>query len=72
VEPRAEFESWVIRDTLKLRFQAPFSGGRGQKAQAELRLGSHTSVQYQWDNDNPEARAGDHGLDLRLRWEWNE
>jgi translocation and assembly module TamB len=72
VEPRAEFESWLLRDRLRLRYQAPLSGARGQKAQAELRLGSHTAVQYQWDNDNPDAQAGDHGLDLKLRWEWSE
>jgi translocation and assembly module TamB len=72
VEPRAEFESWLVKDRLKLRYQAPLSGGRGQKVQAELQLGDHTSLQYQWDNDNPDVRAGDHGLDLRLRWEWHE
>jgi translocation and assembly module TamB len=75
VEPRAEFESWLLRDRLRLRYQAPLSAARGQKAQAELRLGSHTAVQYQWDNDNPDvAKAargtGDHGVDLKLRWEW--
>jgi translocation and assembly module TamB len=72
VEPRAEFESWLVKDRLKLRYQAPLSGAKGQKAQAELRLSDHTSLQYQWDNDNPDVKAGDHGLDLRLRWEWNE
>jgi translocation and assembly module TamB len=75
VEPRAEFESWLLRDRLRLRYQAPLSAARGQKAQAELRLGAHTAVQYQWDNDNPDvAKAargtGDHGVDLKLRWEW--
>jgi translocation and assembly module TamB len=73
VEPRAEVESWLLRDRLRLRYQAPLSGGRGQKAQAELKLGSHSSVQYQWDNDNPEVQAGgDHGVDLKLRWEWTD
>jgi translocation and assembly module TamB len=72
VEPRAEFESWLVKDRLKLRYQAPLSGARGQKAQAELRLGDHTALQYQWDNDNPDKLSGDHGLDLRLRWEWHE
>jgi translocation and assembly module TamB len=73
VEPRAEFESWLVKDRLKLRYQTPISGStRGQKAQAELRLGEHTALQYQWDNDNPDVKAGDHGVDLRLRWEWNE
>jgi translocation and assembly module TamB len=73
VEPRAEFESWLVKDRLKLRYQAPLSGARGQKAQAELRLGDHTALQYQWDNDNPDLKAGgDHGVDLRLRWEWHE
>jgi translocation and assembly module TamB len=73
VEPRAEFESWAWRDRLRLRFQAPLSGPRGQRAQAELRLGEHTAVQYQFDTDNPDAPlAGDHGVDLKLRWEWTE
>jgi len=72
VEPRAEFESWLWRDRLRLRYQAPLSGARGQRAQAEFRLGRHTALQYQWDNDNPDAPAGDHGVDLKLRWEWND
>ncbi|HET9551385.1 MAG TPA: translocation/assembly module TamB [Anaeromyxobacteraceae bacterium] len=72
VEPRAEFESWVVKDRLRLRYQAPLSGARGQRAQAELRLGDHTALQYQWDTDNREAVVGDHGLDLKLRWEWTE
>jgi translocation and assembly module TamB len=72
VEPRAEFESWVWRDRLRLRFQAPLSGAGGQRAQAELRLGAHTALQYQFDKDNPDYPAGDHGLDLKLRWEWTE
>ena len=70
VEPRAEFESWVLRDRLRLRFQAPLGGARGRKAEAELRLGRHTALQYQWDNDNPDVATGDHGVDLKLRWEW--
>ncbi len=72
IEPRAEFESFLLRERLRLRYQAPLSGGRGQKAQAELKLGSHTAVQYQWDNDNPEVVTGDHGVDLKLRWEWTD
>jgi translocation and assembly module TamB len=72
VEPRAEFESWLWRDRLRLRIQAPLSGTRGKNAQAELRLGEHTAVQYQWDADNPDVSTGDHGLDLKLRWEWND
>ena len=73
VEPRAEFESWLLRDRLRLRYQAPLAGAaRGQKAQAELRLGDHTAVQYQWDNDNPDVATGDHGVDLKLRWEWSD
>ncbi|HSM93826.1 MAG TPA: translocation/assembly module TamB domain-containing protein [Anaeromyxobacteraceae bacterium] len=72
VEPRAEFESWLWRDRLRLRYQAPLSGARGQRAQAEFRLGRHTAVQYQWDNDNPDVPAGDHGVDLKLRWEWTD
>jgi translocation and assembly module TamB len=70
VEPRAEFESFLLRERLRLRYQAPLSGARGQKAQAELRLGGHTAVQYQWDPDNLDVPTGDHGVDLKLRWEW--
>jgi translocation and assembly module TamB len=75
VEPRAEFESWLLRDRLRLRFQAPLGGAKGRKAQAELRLGEHTALQYQWDNDNPDVATtwgGDHGVDLKLRWEWTD
>ena len=72
VEPRAEFESFLLRDRLRLRYQAPLSGSRGQKAQAEMKLGRHTAVQYQWDNDNPDVATGDHGVDLKLRWEWTD
>jgi len=76
VEPRAEFESWILQDRLRLRYQAPLSGARGQRAQAEVRLGQHTAIQYQWDSETPaaleSALAGDHGLDLKLRWEWSE
>jgi translocation and assembly module TamB len=72
VEPRAEFESFLLRERLRLRYQAPLSGGRGQKAQAEVKLGQHTAVQYQWDNDNPDVATGDHGVDLKLRWEWTD
>jgi translocation and assembly module TamB len=77
VEPRAEFESWLWRDRLRLRYQAPLSGARGQRAQAEVRLGEHTAVQYQWDAPQSASGAattstGDHGVDLKLRWEWND
>jgi translocation and assembly module TamB len=72
VEPRAEFESWILRDRLRLRYQAPLGAARGQRAQAELRLGTHTALQYQWENDNPDVATGDHGLDLKLRWEWTD
>ncbi|BDG04309.1 translocation/assembly module TamB domain-containing protein [Anaeromyxobacter oryzae] len=72
VEPRAEFESWLLRDRLRLLLQAPLGGARGRKAQAELRLGQHTAVQYQWENDNPDVSTGDHGVDLKLRWEWTD
>ncbi len=71
VEPRAEFESKVVDDRFRLRYQAPLAAARGQRAQAEMRLSSHTSLQYQWDNENPDvASGGDHGVDLKLRWEW--
>jgi translocation and assembly module TamB len=71
VEPRAEFESRLIDERLRLRWQAPLSGARGQRAQAELRVGGRASLQYQWENDNADVTTGgDHGLDLKLRWEW--
>jgi translocation and assembly module TamB len=72
VEPRAEFESWLLRDRLRLRFQAPLAGARGRTAQAELRLGERTALQYQWDSENPDVSTGDHGVDLKIRWEWND
>ncbi len=72
VEPRAEFESWLLRDRLRLRFQTPLGTGRGRKAQAEVRLGEHTAVQYQWDNESLDVPTGDHGVDLKLRWEWTD
>jgi translocation and assembly module TamB len=72
VEPRAEIESWLVKDRLRLRFQTPLGAGRGRQAQAELRLGGHTALQYQWDNESPEVPAGDHGVDLKLRWEWTD
>jgi translocation and assembly module TamB len=72
IEPRAEFESWLVRDKLRFRLQAPLGAGRGRQAQAELRLGEHTSVQYQWDNESLDVPTGDHGVDLKLRWEWTD
>ena len=73
VEPRAELESRLLDERFRLRYQAPLANARGQRAQAEMRLGEHTSLQYGWDNDNPEVSSGgDHGLDLKLRWEWND
>jgi translocation and assembly module TamB len=72
VEPRAEFESWLMRDRLRLRFQTPLGSGRGRRAQAEVRLGGRAALQYQWDNESPEVPAGDHGVDLKLRWEWTD
>lgn len=72
VEPRAEFESKALDERLRLRYQAPMAGARGQRAQAEMRLFSHTSIQYQWDNENPDLTGGDHGVDLKLRWDWND
>jgi translocation and assembly module TamB len=72
VEPRAELESYLLENRLRLRYQAPLSGSRGQKAQAEVKLGKNAAVQYQWDNDNPDVATGDHGVDLKLRWEWND
>jgi translocation and assembly module TamB len=72
VEPRAEFESWLLRDRLRLRFQTPLGAGRGRKAQAEVRLGEHVALQYQWDDENLIVPAGDHGLDFKLRWDWTD
>jgi translocation and assembly module TamB len=74
VEPRAALESALVGDRLRLRYQAPLSGAKGQKAQAEAKLSGNASLQYQWDNDNPDAApyGGDHGVDLKLRWEWGE
>jgi translocation and assembly module TamB len=71
VVPRAEFETKVLDERLRLRYQAPLTSARGQSAEAEMRLGARTSVQYRWDTDNPDfSSGGDHGIDLKLRWEW--
>jgi translocation and assembly module TamB len=73
VEPRAEFESSVLDDRFRLRYQAPLAGARGQRAQAEMRLSPHSAIQYQWDNESPDVTSGgDHGVDLKLRWEWSD
>lgn len=73
VEPRAEFESKLLDDRFRLRYQAPIANSRGQRAQAEMRLSPHTALQYQWDSESPDSRSGgDHGVDLKLRWEWSE
>jgi translocation and assembly module TamB len=73
VEPRAEVESKLLDERLRLRWQAPIAGTGGQRAQAELKLGGRASVQYDWENDNPDvATGGDHGVDLKLRWEWTD
>jgi translocation and assembly module TamB len=72
VLPRAEFESKVLDDRFRLRYQTPLAGLRGQKAQLEMRLGDRTSVQYQWDDESPDVAGGDHGVDLKLRWDWTE
>jgi translocation and assembly module TamB len=74
VVPRAELES-KLGEQLRLRYQAPISGVAkgGQRAQMELKLGGRTSLQYQWDTDNPDVSSGgDHGVDLRFRWEWSD
>lgn len=73
VEPRLEFETKALDNRLRLRYLAPIGGGRGQKAQLEYRFGERASLQGQWDNDNPDVGTGsDLGLDLKLRWEWND
>jgi translocation and assembly module TamB len=83
IEPRAQLESLLLGDRVRLRLQTPLTGSNstgaatgsrpgGQKAQVELRLGRRASVQYQWDNDNPDVISGDHGVDLKLRWEWTK
>ncbi len=73
VEPRAEVESRLLDERFRLRYQAPLASARGQRAQAEMRLGPRTSLQYGWDNESTEvASGGDHGLDLKFRWEWND
>ncbi len=29
-------------------------------------------MQYQWDNESLDVPTGDHGVDLKLRWEWTD
>ncbi|HEU4385830.1 MAG TPA: translocation/assembly module TamB domain-containing protein [Anaeromyxobacteraceae bacterium] len=73
IEPRLEFETKTLDRRLRLRYLAPVGGGVGQKAQVEYRFNERTSLQGQWDTDNPDSVTGsDLGLDLKLRWEWTD
>jgi translocation and assembly module TamB len=83
VEPRAEVETklgerfripvLMVPGELRLRYQAPiFGAARGQRAQAELKIGDHSSAQVQWDTEDPAASFGDLGFDIRYRWEWED
>jgi len=72
--PKAEFET-KVKEWLRLRYQAPLAEanqGKGQRAQAELRLTDRSSLQLQWDNDTVAQDGVDVGVDLRFRLEWND
>jgi len=74
IVPKAEFET-KVKEWLKLRYQAPLAEanqGKGQRAQAELRLTDRSSLQLQWDNDTVAWDGVDVGVDFRFRLEWSD
>lgn len=70
VEPMATFEAKLLTDSLRLKAAAPFSSAKGRRASAEYRFNQRVSTQVIWENEETGYSAGDLGLDLKLRWEW--
>jgi len=70
VEPMATFEAKVISDAFRLKAAAPFSSAKGRRASAEYRFNERLSSQVVWENEETGYSAGDLGVDLKLRWEW--
>ncbi|HUB09621.1 MAG TPA: translocation/assembly module TamB domain-containing protein, partial [Myxococcales bacterium] len=75
VEPVAQIESKVLTDQLRLRAQLPLSVTTGNRVEAEYQLGTHLSLQGDWNNNYSDPSIGDigdFGLDLRMRWEFGD
>lgn len=70
VEPMATFEARFLTDQLRLQAAAPFSTSRGRRASAVFRLNPTVSTQLLWENEETGYSAGDLGVDVKLRWEW--
>lgn len=70
VEPMATFEARLLTDQLRLQAAAPFSTSRGRRASAVYRMNQTVSTQLLWENEETGYSAGDLGLDVKLRWEW--
>ncbi len=70
VEPMATFEAKVLTEQLRLKAAAPFSSAKGRRASAEYRFNERLSTQMVWENEETGYSAGDLGVDVKLRWEW--
>lgn len=70
VEPMATFGAKLLGDRLRLQAAAPFSTARGRRASAEWRVNERLSTQLVWEDEETGYSAGDLGLDVKLRWEW--
>jgi len=70
LEPMATFEAKLLSEQLRLKAAAPFASARGRRASAEYRFNQRLSTQVIWENEETGYSAGDLGLDVKLRWEW--
>jgi translocation and assembly module TamB len=70
LEPMAVFEARLITDKLRLKAAAPIASVRGRSAAAEYRFSDSLSTRLIWEDQETVSTAGDLGLDLKLRWEW--
>jgi translocation and assembly module TamB len=70
LEPTASFETKFLDERLRLKASTPFSTPKGRRASAEYRVDEHLSGQILWENEETGYSAGDLGVDLKLRWEW--
>lgn len=70
LEPTASFETKFLDERLRLKASTPFATPKGRRASAEYRVDEHLSGQILWENEETGYDAGDLGVDLKLRWEW--
>lgn len=70
LEPTATFETKFLDERLRLKASTPFATPKGRRASAEYRVDEHLTGQVVWENEETGYEAGDLGLDLKLRWEW--